>query len=1797
LNLYHTTSWSNALKILRSGVMKSPAPFLSFSVKPLFSGDISHRDVCLVLDASKLRSQLIPVEYTERWAEEHPVHADYIAGEGWYEQFQIPDGCYDEEWGEEDEECVEEAQGQAMLDSFLWKKDEGEWVSKREYAPVKVSGAMMGLLVPSAGGVSRASTLLRDVGLDLPVRVSQDPVRFAFPRAASLLSPRRFKQALSFRSAVPEKYKGINFQPPESVAKAAEKGLEYRQKASPSNKGGLTSEEAGKEGIGSGVQRAVNLKNRDNIAPDTIKQMHGFFSRHQKNKGISEEHKGEPWNDKGYVSWLLWGGDPGLAWVKKILQQMEAADKKGPGKTARKEVLDENLIQRFRKDILALAKAADRVQSISQAQEVSAAVNRWREHFDSFTATVRQDLEGRIRSSQYPGRTSPANVQDARAFLDRALKPMWEFAYEVGRVPSSQIPVKDSSGNPWRPPEELFEELVRFYLDRGYASSREDAEAQTRSYLTRRPLWSRQEAEVEALGKWKDEARKWANRIRAKARKSWSVLGDLAEWSASLRGGQEPIPFLVPEEEVVSLSGFRVVFRGFEDSPYQDKLPIVRQGLALFRERSQQTAPIILQRMVPVHIQWNFEAGVPSSAGAYYERGMIHVTPWELGSDIRRFVWVMAHEMGHHLYQTVLSGDARKTWGGLIRGTSKDLDLRRALRKMESVGASWVIDSALKKADPILHLQLSALEYGPASSQGLDSAEDIRDYLEGGGPPVVRVPGLPISGYANKNPEESFCEALGKLVAFGPKAVPDMILGMLRQVLPTVRISSEKCAAATRPVGIPDRFVASKQAGLLEAPPAMLDEMYRWAVASWAKTRMDKGVAQGMGSDNSAWEEWERLSKLHPEAVVLSGPVQKRFEADLKGWKYGDRLEELIEKENADLLKKLQPPEGPIPDYMLAYIENMKRDILRSAKKPGVNLILSDTRGRRSAEFDPRTAVIEVEVSPKVNAKWIQQALQHEMRHYAQNLLSTLAGFASDKIQAGLPGKKIRTPDIRQQGQNRSQHSLDDREFYTKLPDAIERMREGLEALPIEERAAAFRIMVGQRRHDTRTYPLAFFYDLKRAGASAQGKYRKAIGEAYKAVAGLFSSAASRQLRAAWFKGSREFFEGDFGKPENAALWAEALRSAQDKHPKMPVRFHQGWAAKWYKEKGGEWTGDTMKVKVGSAGPTPTSETTFMEGRVYEMNLASDEFVHFTTAKRAASILRSKKLLLDPPGIKKFGGYAVYAISLVWGDYVPGTQTTHIDKDEGPVVAIRFRTDTMPKPSYSEEVTWNQDVVLKGPKLMTKAQAMSLLSNTPYQLGEQDLVRYVRGSRLYANGSPQPKGAGMSRTASIHPTIGQSKEDAAGVPVLYSNTWELVTEPDYGASTAALPRGADRASIEEHWFYLGALEAGRDTDGEKWTQQTKVAWTTAQGARFEGDVLKEEDGVLILAAGGEEKALKLSNRVEWVFEVPWDGPDPWEIAKQAGINIFSGKDFKAGLMVGGELVAVLFDEVSNDCYSFDIAVRPDRQKQGLGAKLMDYAIDEYDAISEAFEDLDFCLDAVNPHAIRMLKRRGFVETGRERGHTFMSRRASAPQSRTASAQAAAVVPPTGTSVGLFIPLPEGLAAQYPTKSEDPSPAHITLLYVGQVPEGREEDFKVVCTQAFSEVRGPVRAALRGLDRFLSPEQKVIFSRVRFSRDLNRARDGLRARLEEAGFEVKDSFPRWNPHVTIAYVPVGEEVRLEAPRGSWDFNSVQIWGMGAPENIPLGSSPGYLPPNTPLQDAGRLASIQAMRELSLRWSQL
>ena len=103
-----------------------------------------------------------------------------------------------------------------------------------------------------------------------------------------------------------------SYRPPRSVQEAARRGLELRASLPPSRRGGTAV----------GLARARQLSNGQPVSLDTIERMNSFFARHAVNKS------GEGWgvDSKGYQAWLLWGGDPGRRWARRIAREARASD-------------------------------------------------------------------------------------------------------------------------------------------------------------------------------------------------------------------------------------------------------------------------------------------------------------------------------------------------------------------------------------------------------------------------------------------------------------------------------------------------------------------------------------------------------------------------------------------------------------------------------------------------------------------------------------------------------------------------------------------------------------------------------------------------------------------------------------------------------------------------------------------------------------------------------------------------------------------------------------------------------------------------------------------------------------------------------------------------------------------------------------------------------------------------------------------------------------------------------------------------------------------------------------------------------------------------------------------------------------------------------------------------------------------------------------------------------------------------------------------------------------------------------
>lgn len=97
----------------------------------------------------------------------------------------------------------------------------------------------------------------------------------------------------------------------------------------------------------------------------------------------------------------------------------------------------------------------------------------------------------------------------------------------------------------------------------------------------------------------------------------------------------------------------------------------------------------------------------------------------------------------------------------------------------------------------------------------------------------------------------------------------------------------------------------------------------------------------------------------------------------------------------------------------------------------------------------------------------------------------------------------------------------------------------------------------------------------------------------------------------------------------------------------------------------------------------------------------------------------------------------------------------------------------------------------------------------------------------------------------------------------------------------------------------------------------------------------------------------------------------YTLAKDSGLNILRDKDPACYALDGERVVGCLFVTDSNQKFSFDIAVDPKFRNKGIGTKLIDMGIQEYEQRKEAFDDYSYSLDVINPSMKKILERKGF----------------------------------------------------------------------------------------------------------------------------------------------------------------------------------------------------------------------------------
>jgi len=403
--------------------------------------------------------------------------------------------------------------------------------------------------------------------------------------------------------------------------------------------------------------------------------------------------------------------------------------------TAATVTLDGPWVDKMRKDFLTLLKNVPRVKNYTEARTLSKALHTYGERFNElfFVQFLNKSLKYEETS---------LSDQD-RSYIDQKLRKVgWSFYIELGP------PIQHADA--------YYSEEARF-------------------------------------AQWEQEKDRWANRLKSKARAFWTDMSETIQWYERIRmkwkDDPEKIQVKTPDIDQLTLSGFRVRIQGYDPSVsyMPSALEQVKWALEDYRQKAKQRLPILLQKQLPLII--DFEGGL-STGGSYHGQYIWLNATSAIGSKdtATTMTKTLAHEMGHHIFKSVLSKEATELWYALIRGDYGDLDLRELLQKWPS-SVTWAMDfsESIRESDPILSLQVATVSegYQPGgfAGRGLDKREDFQAMLDKG-ETKLRVPQTPITGYAGKNSEEAFCETVGLLVAYGPRAVHEKIRSWLDVVLP-----------------------------------------------------------------------------------------------------------------------------------------------------------------------------------------------------------------------------------------------------------------------------------------------------------------------------------------------------------------------------------------------------------------------------------------------------------------------------------------------------------------------------------------------------------------------------------------------------------------------------------------------------------------------------------------------------------------------------------------------------------------------------------------------------------------------------------------------------------------------------------------------------------------------------------------------------------------------------------------------------------------------------------------------------
>lgn len=433
--------------------------------------------------------------------------------------------------------------------------------------------------------------------------------------------------------------------------------------------------------------------------------------------------------------------------------------------TERAEAFGNKEVEKLRKDFLALMKNVDRVKNYAEADKLRAAFARWRGYYEEtlykqFIPKISDQIADKLHIDL--ATLWKPEFEPLKSELDHWIK-YWDKKLREGTWPLStemSLPLDHVADSKWQHNKTM---NADWYTSQG------------KEY----------DIPAEIFAQYLKVKDKWADRVKRKARPAWAVLQEYITWLG------KPTTINITSDENIELEGFKFRILGgdnIQGDSFQDVLPKLRIALKRYRTRAMKVFPWVIDNQLRMEL--TFDCGL-NWAGRYH-RDHIEICVFAASSESAESIaHVLAHEMGHHVWKTYLSGEAQNFWSLAVKTDRGELDLVKLAALWEKEAPKGHLSDLEKvlQDDPVLYLQVQTLTHGHGQDQGKSvffSLDDLKELITKG-TVTYSVPNNPITAYASKNPEEAFCEAFGYLVAYGPRSVLPLVRSWLRTVLPESR--------------------------------------------------------------------------------------------------------------------------------------------------------------------------------------------------------------------------------------------------------------------------------------------------------------------------------------------------------------------------------------------------------------------------------------------------------------------------------------------------------------------------------------------------------------------------------------------------------------------------------------------------------------------------------------------------------------------------------------------------------------------------------------------------------------------------------------------------------------------------------------------------------------------------------------------------------------------------------------------------------------------------------------------------